>query len=131
MNGLSGKPSPRIVRVDGSSVAVWQFGSPTGWPLVWHHGGLICGLDARVLDGAARRCGAAIYSIDRPGIGHSDWRDTPTMAHWPQTVAHVADVLRLRDFAAAGWSGGGAGVRGGDGRASAGRRDGCRRGTAQ
>jgi pimeloyl-ACP methyl ester carboxylesterase len=60
------------VDVGGRRVAVWRFGCVGGWPLVWNHGGLSCGRDAKVIDAAARRCGADIISIDRPGIGRSD-----------------------------------------------------------
>jgi pimeloyl-ACP methyl ester carboxylesterase len=99
--------SPVRVPVNGCSAAVWRFGSSTGWPLLWHHGGLVCGLDAALLEDAARRLGAAIYSVDRPGIGYTDWWDVPTMAEWPIAVERVADFFALGDFAVAGWSGGG------------------------
>jgi len=107
MNAPSRTPSPVYVPVNGCSAAVWRFGASRGWPLMWHHGGLICGLDAAVLDGAARRRGVAICSIDRPGIGCSDWWSMPTMAHWPKAVGCVANSFALGDFAVAGWSGGG------------------------
>jgi pimeloyl-ACP methyl ester carboxylesterase len=93
--------------VDGRRVGVWRFGTDGGWPLVWHHGGLICGLDAKVIDVAARHCGADIISIDRPGIGHSDAWSMASIAQWPHTVEQVANLLRLDRFAVAGWSGGG------------------------
>jgi pimeloyl-ACP methyl ester carboxylesterase len=95
------------VSVDGHQVGIWRFGSARGWPLVWNHGGLICGLDAKVMDIAGRRCGADIISIDRPGIGHSDAWSMCSIAEWPHTVERVADRLHLGDFAVAGWSGGG------------------------
>jgi len=69
--------------------AVWRFGTDGGWPLVWHHGGLICGLDAKVIDMAARQCGADIISLDRPGrmtpvkvcAADSMHETAPTMKH--------------------------------------------------
>lgn len=97
----------KLVSVLGHQVGVWRFGSAGGWPLVWNHGGLICGLDAKLIATAGRRCGADIISIDRPGIGYSDlWRMT-SVAEWPRIVEQVADLLHLSEFAVAGWSGGG------------------------
>jgi pimeloyl-ACP methyl ester carboxylesterase len=102
----SGSPQT-LLSVDGYWVGVWRFGSPNGWPFLWHHGGLSCGLDAKMMDDAGRRCGADIISIDRPGIGHSQVRNVSSIAGWPQTVEHVANLLHLNDFAVVGWSGGG------------------------
>jgi pimeloyl-ACP methyl ester carboxylesterase len=102
----SGSPLT-LLSVDGYWVGVWRFGSPNGWPLLWHHGGLSCGLNAKMMDDAGRRCGADIISIDRPGIGHSQVRNVSSIAGWPQTVEHVANLLHLNDFAVVGWSGGG------------------------
>lgn len=99
--------SVQLVSVDGRRVGVWRFGCRGGWPLVWHHGGLSCGLDATVVDVAAQRCSADIISIDRPGIGRSDHWPISPIAQWTQTVEKVADVLDLGEFAVAGWSGGG------------------------
>ena len=102
-----GTDSGSTVLVDSRRVGVWRFGSPGGWPLVWNHGGLSCGMDATVMDEAARSCGAEIIAIDRPGIGRSDLWSMASVGQWGHTVAQVADLLLLDDFAVAGWSGGG------------------------
>ncbi len=105
---LSSSPDPPLLLlVGGRRVAVWRFGSRGGWPLVWNHGGLICGLDAKVLNDAAHQRGADILSVDRPGIRRSEHWGMPSIAQWPQTVEHIADLLDLGEFAVAGWSGGG------------------------
>jgi pimeloyl-ACP methyl ester carboxylesterase len=64
------------------------------------------GDEGSVIDAAARRCGAQIISIDRPGI----WRS----GHWAMTsIAQCQHrrtgrhLLHLNKFAIAGWSGGG------------------------
>ncbi|MCV6971381.1 hypothetical protein AWB93_16490 [Mycobacterium bohemicum] len=64
-------------------------------------------MDATVMDEAARSCGAEIIAIDRPGIGRSDLWSMASVGQWGHTVAQVADLLLLDDFAVAGWSGGG------------------------
>jgi pimeloyl-ACP methyl ester carboxylesterase len=102
-----GADSASTLLVNSCRVGVWRFGSPGGWPLVWNHGGLSCGLDAAVMDDAGRHCGAEIIAIDRPGIGRSDLWNVASFAEWGHTVAQVADLLYLDDFAVAGWSGGG------------------------
>lgn len=94
--------------IDGRSVGVWRFGAAGGWPLVWCHGGLSCGLDAQLLDRVARQHGAEIIAIDRPGIGRSDHWAMRSVSSWPKTtVEPVADLLGLDNVAVAGWSGGG------------------------
>lgn len=93
--------------VEGRRVGVSRFGSPGGWPVVWCHGGLSCRLDGRLLDTAARRCGAEIIAIDRPGIGASDAYALSSIARWAEQVEHVADQLHIGEFAVAGWSAGG------------------------
>jgi pimeloyl-ACP methyl ester carboxylesterase len=64
-------------------------------------------MDATVMDEAGRHCGAEIIAIDRPGIGRSDLWSMASVGQWGRTVAQVADLLHLDEFAVAGWSGGG------------------------
>ncbi len=107
MRPADGEVPDSLELLNGHRVGVWRFGSVGGWPLVWCHGGLSCGQDAKLLDVAGRRCGADIFAIDRPGIGRSDAWGVASIAQWPQTVEQVADQLRLGEFAVAGWSAGG------------------------
>jgi pimeloyl-ACP methyl ester carboxylesterase len=98
----------RVYRLnDGQQVGVWRYGVPGGWPLVWCHGGLSCGLDGRFIDDAAKRFGADVIAIDRPGIGRSDRWPLESVGSWPATVNLVADRLGIGEFAVAGWSAGG------------------------
>lgn len=48
------------VLVDGRRVGVWRHGSAGGWPLVWDHGGLSCGLDATGWTARCRRQGCLL-----------------------------------------------------------------------
>jgi pimeloyl-ACP methyl ester carboxylesterase len=95
------------VLVEGHRMGVRRFGSVGGWPLMWCHGGLSSGLDAKFFDAAGWRCGADIFAIDRPGIGRSEAWGMSSITHWPHMVEQVADLLGLDDFAVAGWSAGG------------------------
>ncbi len=101
------RPPNSVMFVNGRRVGVSRFGSLGGWPLVWCHGGLSCGLDARYLDAAGQRYGADIIAIDRPGIRRSDASAVSSIAQWPHTVEQVAEQLCVHEFAVAGWSAGG------------------------
>jgi len=64
----SGNSAPMLLPVNGHHVAVWRFGLRGGWPAVWHHGGLSCGLHARVME------------VARPPVPHRlQMRFHPTM----------------------------------------------------
>ena len=98
----------RVYRLgDGQQVGVWRYGVRGGWPLVWCHGGLSCGLDGRFIDDAAKRFGADVIAIDRPGIGRSNRWPLESVGSWPATVNLIADRLGIGEFAVAGWSAGG------------------------
>ena len=75
--------------------------------MLWCHGGLSCGVDGVLLDSAARRCGAEVVAIDRPGIGGSEDWPLAGIAEWPAVVEGVLAELGWDTFAVAGWSGGG------------------------
>jgi pimeloyl-ACP methyl ester carboxylesterase len=98
----------RVYRLnDGEQVGVWRYGVRGGWPLVWCHGGLSCGLDGCFIDDAAKRFGADVIAIDRPGIGRSERRELESVGSWPVTVNLVADRLGIGEFAVVDWSAGG------------------------
>ena len=76
------------VLIDSHRVGVWRFGAAGGWPLIWNHGGLSCGLDATVICAAARQRGANIIAIDRPGVGRSDAWSMSSITSWIIEVIH-------------------------------------------
>jgi pimeloyl-ACP methyl ester carboxylesterase len=89
---------------DGRILALSDEGD--GWPLVWLSG---TPGSRRALVGkeAARRAGARIVALERPGFGLSDFKRGRRVVDWPRDVAEVADQLGLARFALAGCSGAG------------------------
>ena len=106
--GSDGRPAASTLTLaDGRALAWSTFGDPAGSPVVWHHGGLSCRLDAQRGDTAAREAGVRLIAPDRPGIGGSDRDPGRTVASWAADVAALADHLGLDRFATVGWSAGG------------------------
>lgn len=92
---------------DGRRLAYEAVGDPDGLPVVYHHGGLRCRVDALALHDAARATGVRLIAPDRPGIGGSDRAPGRALADWPTDVAALADALEIARFAVFGWSLGG------------------------
>jgi len=88
-------------------VGVELLGDSNGYPILWCHGGLSSRLDAVALNEAATAAGAAIVSLDRPGIGTSARRSHITVADWAEMA--LAEMTRQghQRFSVAGWSAGG------------------------
>jgi pimeloyl-ACP methyl ester carboxylesterase len=98
-DGVVGLPDGRRL-----GFAVW--GMPDGVPV------LLVGTSpgSRLLcpDGpATAAAGVRLVTVDRPGYGHSDPKDDPTMTGWAADAGALADHLGLDRFAVVGWSGGG------------------------
>jgi pimeloyl-ACP methyl ester carboxylesterase len=91
----------------GRTLAYEEVGDPGGLPVVYHHGGLRCRLDALALDDAARATGVRLVAPDRPGIGGSTRAPGRRLDAWPADVAGLADALGIGRFAVFGWSLGG------------------------
>jgi pimeloyl-ACP methyl ester carboxylesterase len=92
---------------DGRRLGFAEYGDPQGRPLLYFHGFPASRLEAALTDAAAARLGLRVITIDRPGIGLSDFLAGRTIADWPQDVVELADALRLQRFAVLGVSGGG------------------------
>lgn len=98
---------PTITLSDGRQLGFREFGDPAGYPLLWCHGGLVCGLDAAPFDGPAKALGLRVLAPDRPGIGLSSLQPGRGLLGWADDVRELADRLGLERFAVAGWSMGG------------------------
>ncbi len=97
-----------FVDVAGGRRLAWsEYGDPAGAPVVWHHGGLSCRLDAARVHPSALESGVRLIAPDRPGIGWSDRDPGRTVASWGTDVATLVDRLGIDRFATVGWSAGG------------------------
>lgn len=102
------QPQTKTLRLpDGRTLAYVESGDPGGAPVFAFHGLPGSRLQRHPDESIARRAGARVIHIDRPGFGLSSPQPRRRLADWPHDVAAVADALGLERFAIAGVSGGG------------------------
>jgi pimeloyl-ACP methyl ester carboxylesterase len=63
-------------------------------------------LFGQLFDADARRAGARLILLERPGYGLSDFQPGRTLLDWPVDVAQTADILKIDRFGVIGFSGG-------------------------
>jgi pimeloyl-ACP methyl ester carboxylesterase len=97
----------RMRMPDGRWLAYVDFGDPAGRPVFSFHGGLSCRLEVRFAASFCRDEGIRLISIDRPGIGLSEYQAQRSILDWPEDMAHFALMLGINHFAVLGWSAGG------------------------
>lgn len=92
---------------DGRKLSYSEFGDPNGVPIISCHGGLVCRLDIEHASECAKKMCVRIISIDRPGIGFSDFQPNREQLDWPNDVKELCDYLKIQHFSVLGWSLGG------------------------
>jgi len=92
---------------DGRRLAYACYGDPAGVPVLHFHGWPGSHLDFAPNDEAARRAGAQVIAVDRPGVGDSDYCAGRRLADWPKDVTALVDALGIDRFAVLGFSFGG------------------------
>jgi pimeloyl-ACP methyl ester carboxylesterase len=104
-------PEPITVRTaDGRVVGYYDYGDPTGAPVVALHGTPACGAGFAWADARARARGIRLLAPDRPGVGASDrWRAGTgrTVDEYAAHLRTFADALGVSEFSVLGYSGGG------------------------
>ena len=97
-----------ITLPDGRRLAYSETGAPDGSPVLYFHGHPGSRLDVAMFDRSIlARSGLRMLSIDRPGIGQSDFQPGRAIRDWPADVRGFADALGIQRFAVLGVSGGG------------------------
>lgn len=99
--------SSTLVLPDGRTLGWSEYGSPSGTPILYHHGLPGSRLEAAAWHTPAASLGARIIAIDRPGIGLSSPHPSRTVLSWAQDIQHLTQHLGLKSYAAMGISGGG------------------------
>jgi pimeloyl-ACP methyl ester carboxylesterase len=99
--------TPREIDVGGSVVGVYEYGDPTGAPVMVFHGTPACGAGFAWADASARDRGLRLIAPDRPGVGLSSRIPSWAIADYPAQVIALADALDLERFSVWGYSGGG------------------------
>ena len=98
----------RIVTLrDGRNLGYAEFGDPAGWPIFFFHGAGDSRLQRHHDDAIARRLGVRLITVDRPGVGLSDFQRRRRLLHWADDVDQLADHLDLNRFSVLGYSMGG------------------------
>jgi pimeloyl-ACP methyl ester carboxylesterase len=97
----------RTVRLaDGRTLGYAEHGATAGRPIFLFNGSA-SRLFYPVDDAAAQGLNARIITVDRPGLGLSDFKPGRTLLDWAEDVRQLADALGLERFAVAGGSAGG------------------------
>lgn len=91
---------------DGRQLMARQFGPSTNWPVFYFHGMPGSRLEVGLIAEELVSGGACVLSLDRPGIGGSDFQPRRRMNDWPCDVAQVADRMGWGQFSVIGVSGG-------------------------
>lgn len=104
---MQASTSQQIKLKDGRMLGYAEYGTFSGKPIFHFHGTPSSRLDGWRLDEPAKRIEARIISIDRPGIGLSDFKAGRRYLDWPDDVIELADNLGIDRFAVLGLSAGG------------------------
>ncbi len=103
----NGSTAKTIKLKDGRQLGYAEFGEPLGRPIFHFHGYPGSRLEGRIVHEAAVKCDARVITVDRPGMGLSDFKPRRTILDWPDDVVELADFLKIDQFAVEGASGGG------------------------
>ena len=104
------RTNQQIKLKDGRMLGYAEYGAPEGKPVFYFHGWPGSRLEWLAFDAGgavAAELNARIISVDRPGIGLSDFKRDREILDWPDDVIELADALQLDRFAVMGISGGG------------------------
>lgn len=104
---ISEKQQPEhIILFDGRKIFFNEYGDREGTPVLYFHGFPNCRLEAGMIHSKAERIGVRIISIDRPGIGLSDFHQKRQIIDWPNDIIELADQLVIEKFSVLGVSAG-------------------------
>lgn len=93
---------------DGRMLGYIDLGKKDANRVIFHfHGFPGSRLEAMILADRAIIKNVRLISIDRPGMGLSDFKENRTLLDWPDDVVELADALGIDKFAVEGISGGG------------------------
>ena len=93
---------------NGRRLGYDEHGTPDGHPIFYFHGTPSARIEWTLweADALIQTLHLRIITVDRPGMGLSDFQQGRCLTDWPIDVAALADHLRLDRFAVLGFSGG-------------------------
>lgn len=71
---------------DGRRLCFAEWGDENGFPVFLFSGFPNCRLDGELLDKDAKEVGLRVFSIDRPGIGQSDFQRGRKILDWSKDI---------------------------------------------
>ncbi|KAL9088966.1 MAG: hypothetical protein Q9165_006023 [Trypethelium subeluteriae] len=93
---------------DGRKLGYSIYGVRKGYPIFWFHGWPGSRLEIKdSLQRYAAELNIRLISVDRPGIGLSDFQPNRTLLDWPKDVRTLAGQLGIQKYKVIGASGGG------------------------
>ena len=92
---------------DGRKLGYAEYGNPEKKPVFYFHGFLGGRFEANFGGIFDKKVNCHLISLDRPGIGLSDFQEGREILDWPNDVAELADHLGYEKFHILGVSGGG------------------------
>ncbi|MBY9003154.1 MAG: alpha/beta hydrolase [Candidatus Lokiarchaeota archaeon] len=92
---------------DGRKLGYAEYGDLNGKPIFHFHGHPGSRLEGRLFGEKPKKHGVHAITVDRPGIGLSDFKPNRKLLDWPDDIIELADHLGLNKFAVQGISGGG------------------------
>ena len=92
---------------DGRKLGYAEYGDLSGKPMFHFHGHPGSRLEGKLFGEKPKEHGVHVISVDRPGIGLSDFLPKRTLLDWPDDIIELADHLGLSKFVVEGMSGGG------------------------
>ena len=95
---LDNTTSATITLPDGRKLGYAEYGSPTGWPILYLHGLPGARLEGARHEDLGRELGARIIAIDRPGVGWSSPQKNRQLLDFAKDVQCLAEYLRLQRY---------------------------------
>jgi pimeloyl-ACP methyl ester carboxylesterase len=94
---------------DGRKLGYNEYGPADGKPLFYFHGTPSSRIEWQMFGGEqlASQLHLRVLSIDRPGMGLSDFQAGRRLLDWPADIATLADKLGIDHFSVLAFSGGG------------------------
>jgi len=105
--GESNKENQIFKLQDGRKLGYAEYGDLDGKPIFHFHGHPGSRLEGRLFGEKPKKHGVHVISVDRPGVGLSDFKPKRKLIDWPDDVIELAYHLGLNKFVVEGISGGG------------------------
>ncbi len=104
----SGARTAETMRLrDGRRLGFVDVGDLAGRPVFFFHGGGDSRLTRHPDDAFTASLGVRLITVDRPGVGLSDFQPRRRLLEWPDDMVQLADELGIERFTVLGWSMGG------------------------